>query len=146
MAEALGVTRGAVSQWMAPARAGGVPALRRRKAPGRRPKPSPQQVARLPELQSRGPAAYGFSGEVWTRARVTQISKQELGVSYDPSQVGRILKGWGWSRQKPALRSTQRDEAAIADWRERRFPELKKRDCAPILPTCLELCEIRQTV
>ena len=51
----------------------------------------------------------------------------EFGVSYDPSQVGRILKGCGWSLQKPALRATQRDADAIREWRERRFPELKKR-------------------
>lgn len=53
--------------------------------------------------------------------------EREFGVSHDPSQVGRILKGCGFSRQKPALRATQRDEDAIRDWRERRFPALKKR-------------------
>ena len=48
-------------------------------------------------------------------------------MSYHPSQVGRILKDCGWSLQKPALRAAQRDEDAIRDWREQRFPELKKR-------------------
>ena len=36
------------------------------------------------------------------------------------------LRSCGWSQQKPALRSAQRDEDAIEDWRERRFAELKK--------------------
>ena len=126
MAEALGVTRGAVSQWVGQARAGGSQALRRRKAPGRQPKLSAQQRAQLPELLGRGPAAYRFSGEIWTRWRVGQVVQRGFGVVYDPSQVGRILKGCGWSRQKPARRATQRNEAAIADWRGRRFPELKK--------------------
>ena len=85
-----------------------------------------RQRERLPELLAQGPAAYGFSGEVWTRNRVVRVIEQEFGVSYDPSQVGRILRSCGWSQQKPALRSTQRDEDAIEDWRERRFAELKK--------------------
>lgn len=33
----------------------------------------------------------------------------------DPSQVGRILKRYGFSLQKPALRASQRDEEAIRD-------------------------------
>ncbi len=101
--------------------------MRRRTHPGGQPKLNDRQRGQLPELLARGPAAYGFGGEVWTRGRVGQVIEQEFGVSYDPSQVGRILRGCGWSPQKPALRSTQRDEAAIQDWRERRFAELKKR-------------------
>lgn len=127
VAAALGVTKGAVSQWVSQARAGGVAALRQRQHPGGRPKLNDRQRGQLPELLARGPGVYGFSGAVWTRGRVAQVIKQKFGVSYDPSQVGRILKGCGWSRQKPALRSAQRDEAAIQDWRERRFADLKKR-------------------
>ena len=126
VAAALGVTGGAVSQWVSKARQGGVPALRRRQHPGGQPKLNDQQRGQIPELLTRGPAAFGFNGEVWTRGRVAQVIEREFGVSYDPSQVGRILRGCGWSRQKPALRSTQRDEDAIQDWRDRRFGELKK--------------------
>ena len=118
--------RGAVSQWVSKARQGGVAALRRRQHPGGQSKLDDRQRERLPELLAQGPAAYGFSGEVWTRSRVVRVIEQEFGVSYDPSQVGRILRSCGWSQQKPALRSTQRDEDAIEDWRERRFAELKK--------------------
>ena len=125
-AAALGVTRGAVSQWVSQARQGGIAALRRRQRPGGQSKLDDRQRERLPELLSQGPAAYGFSGEVWTRGRVVRVIEQEFGVSYDPSQVGQILKGCGWSQQKPALRSVQRDEVAIGEWRERRFAELKK--------------------
>ena len=127
VAAALGVTGGAVSQWVSKARQGGVPALRRRQHPGGMSKLNDQQRGQIPELLIRGPAAFGFNGEVWTRGRVAQVIEQEFGVSYDPSQVGRILRGCVWSRQKPALRSTQRDENAIQDWRDRRFTELKKR-------------------
>ena len=127
VAEALGVARGAVSQWVSRARRGGAEALRRRKPPGGQSKLNGAQLARLPGLLERGPAAFGFCGEIWTRGRVAQVIEGEFGVSYDPSQVGRILKGCGFSLQKPTLRSAQRDEPAIREWRDRRFGELKKR-------------------
>ena len=107
----------------------GQPSLSRRRCqhPDRCTKLDDRQRERLTELLAQVPAAYGFGGEVWTRSRVVQVIEQEFGVSYDPSQVGRILWGCGWSHQKPALRSAQRDEVAIGEWRERRFAELKKR-------------------
>ena len=65
IAEALGVSKGAVSQWMKRARDGaGAEALKRRPAPGARPRLSEQQRARLPELLARGAEAHGFRGDV----------------------------------------------------------------------------------
>ena len=78
-------------------------------------------------MLERVPSASEFCGEIWTRRRVAQVIEREFGVSYDPSHVGRILKGCGFSLQKPALRTAQRDEEAIREWRDRHFGELKKR-------------------
>ena len=51
IAEALGVSKGAVSQWMKRARHGGGPqALKRRPAPGASPRLSEEQRMKLPEL------------------------------------------------------------------------------------------------
>ena len=127
VAAALGVPPGAVSQWVRTARQGGPQALRHRRPTGSPPKLSPGQRARLPELLALGPSSFGFSGEIWTRQRVAQVIREQFGVSYHPAHVGRILRSCGFSLQKPALRAAQRDEEAIRDWRERRFPELKKR-------------------
>jgi transposase len=125
IAEALGVSEGAVSQWMARARNVGPAALRRRPPPGAPRRLSPEQLARLPELLHRGPPAYGFRGELWTRSRVAAIIRLEFGVSYHPRHVGRLLNVIRWSPQKPARRARQRDEAAIARWREDTWPAIK---------------------
>ena len=128
MTEALGVTRGAVSQWVSRARDGGAEALRRREPPGEgQSKLNAAHWPGFPDCWSWGPPPQGFAGEIWTRRRVAQVIEREFGVSYDPSHVGRILKGCGFSLQKPALRTAQRDEEAIREWRDRRFGELKKR-------------------
>jgi transposase len=127
IAEALGVSAGAVSQWLKHARVEGAEALRHHKGSGAKPRLTPEQVAQLPALLKRGAESFGFRGNVWTQPRVAAVIKREFGVSYHPSHVGRVLKGLGWSRQKPVERATQRNEAAIEHWRTITWAALKKK-------------------
>jgi transposase len=127
IAEALGVTQGAVSQWLKRGREGGVEGLRHRPPPGATARLSSAQRDQLLELLARGAESFGFQGDVWTQPRVAALIRDWFGVSYDPSQVGRILKACSWSRQKPVHRATQRNEEAIRRWKEERWPEIKKR-------------------
>jgi len=127
IAAALGVTKGAVSQWLKWVREGGIEALRRRKVPGAPPKLTSQQRSHLPELLAQGGQAFGFRGDLWTQPRVAELVRRQFGVSYHPSQIGRILRACGWSRQKPVHRASQRDEAAIQRWREEEWPRIKKK-------------------
>ncbi len=126
IAEALGVSEGAVSQWMKRAREAGPQALRRRPPPGAPRRLSADQLARLPELLHRGPAAYGFRGELWTRTRIAAVIRLEFGVSYHPRHVGRLCHEIRWTPQKPTRRARQRDEAAIVQWREETWPAIKR--------------------
>lgn len=127
IAEALGVTPGAVSQWMKDVRENGVEALRSRKGGGPKRKVTEEQLQQLPDLLEAGPEAYGFRGDVWTRGRVGTVIEEEFGVSYSETHVGRLLKEIGWTRQKPKEQASQRDEAEIESWREETWPELKKK-------------------
>jgi transposase len=127
IATALGVTQGAVSQWLCRGKeGGGIEALHRRKAPGAIPRLTPEQRARLPELLARGAEAHGFRGEVWTCQRVAEVIRKEFGVRYHPAHVSRLLKASRLSLQKPARRADQRDEEAIERWKQERWPSLKK--------------------
>src|SRR5918998_6664277 len=110
IAEALGVSAAAVSQWLKRARQDGLQALRRRPPPGAPRRLAPDQLARLPGLLRRGPEAYGFRGQVWTRKRVAQVVRVAFGIVYHPTHVGRLLKALRWSPQKPMRRARQRDE------------------------------------
>jgi transposase len=127
IAEAMGVTPAAVSQWMKRAREGGVSALRTRSGSGAKPQLTAAQLDRLPEFLGAGAGAYGFRGEVWTRARVGAVIRKEYGVSYSDVHVGRLLRRIGWSLQKPVERATQRDDEAVERWQEETWPELKKK-------------------
>ncbi len=80
IAEALGVSKGAVSQWMKRARQGGVRALKRRPAPGALPRLSEEQRAKVPELLARGQPAHGASGGRCGRAGgLPRLSKKSSG-------------------------------------------------------------------
>jgi transposase len=127
IAEALGVSKGAVSQWMRLGREGGVEGLKRKIAPGAPRRLSEQERAELPEFLARGAPAHGFRGEVWTCQRVAEVIHRHFGVRYHPAHVSRLVRALGLSLQKPERRASQRDEEAIERWKEERWPELKKR-------------------
>jgi transposase len=127
IAEALGVSKGAVSQWFKKADREGVEALRKRKGGGRKPRLSAAQINPLPVLLNQGAEHFGFRGEVWTRARVAAVIKKVFGVTYSRTHVGWLLEKIGWSWQKPLARASQRDEAALERWRSETWFELQKK-------------------
>jgi transposase len=127
IANALGVTEGAVSQWLARAKQTGVSALYSRKAAGPTPRLTAGQRAQIPALLSQGAESYGFRGDLWTRERVAMVVQREFGVKYSPQHIGRLLRACGWTPQKPVKRATQRNEEAIQRRQNERWPEIKKR-------------------
>jgi transposase len=127
IAAALGVREETVSRWLARARDGGPEVLRARPAPGQPCKLSPDQKRLIPELLWHGPEAYGFRGQVWTRARIARVIEEEFGIGYHKGHVGRLLQELGWTPQVPIRRALQRDEGAIRRWRDEVWPDLLRR-------------------
>jgi transposase len=127
IAEALGVSPKSVSRWFARARDGGPEGLRAHPSPGPPPKLSAAQKRLIPEFLWHGAEAYGFRGEVWTCARITQVIEEEFGVRYHKGHVGKLLQELRWTPQVPIRRALQRDEDAIRRWRAEVWPELRRR-------------------
>jgi transposase len=127
IAEALGVSKMAVSQWMRTAATQGIESLQARSRSGAPRRLTDAQLGELPELLSHGAEAYGFRGEVWTCARVGKVIEREFEVMYDKSHVSRLLKQLNWTPQKPVERASQRNEAVIDHWRKEVWIELKKK-------------------
>lgn len=134
IAEALGVTRGAVSQWIKRGKEAGPEALHSRRGGGPKPRLSEDQLTELRAHLAQGAEHFGFRGDVWTQPRVAKLIKRMFGVAYHPGHVGRILKKLGWSRQKPITRASQRNEAAIERWRTEKWIELEKKPGAKDAP------------
>lgn len=127
IAAALGVTPGAVSQWLKRGRERGEEGLRRHPAPGPTPKLSPAQLAQLLALLERAAEAYGFRGQVWTCKRIAEVIRHTFGVTYHPAHVSRLLHTLRQSVQRPHARAAQREGPAIAAWWRERWPALEKK-------------------
>jgi putative transposase len=136
IAAALGVTTGAVCQWVKRAEEGGDSgreALRRRKAPGGKATeklPRPHLLAHLTRLLESAPQegaeAFGFIGKQWTLSRVQVALAETLGVLYHRSHVHRLLRQAGFTPQLPETKATQRDEERIKEFRGREWRRLKR--------------------
>lgn len=126
IAEALGVSRAAVSQWIGLSKTDAE--AWRAKAQGHRPSKLPAaQLSLIPELLSHGAEAYGFRGQLWTCARVAEVIREEFGITYHKAHVARLLKALKLTPQLPVERDERRDEEAISKWRVEVWPMLKKR-------------------
>ena len=127
IARALGVTEGAVSQWMKSGREGGKEALKAYPAKGATPRLRAEQQAQIPAVLAKGAPAYGFHGEVWNSRRLAKAIKEEFGVSYHPDHCGHLARKLGYSLQKPVERATQRNEGGIEHGKAHHWPDLKKK-------------------
>ncbi|KAA0209692.1 hypothetical protein EDM80_14235, partial [bacterium] len=87
IAEALGVTHGAVSQWLAFGRKHGWHGLQPKSRRGQGARLSSEQLRSLPQLQAQGAEAHGFVGPVWTARRVARVIERQFGVRYHPNHV-----------------------------------------------------------
>ncbi len=99
IAEALGVTCGAVSQWVKRIREvpdeSAVEVLRRRKPTGAPSHLSASQRQELSLLLARGARTWGYHSDIWTYRRVADVIERAYGVRYHESYVGRLLKACG---------------------------------------------------
>lgn len=127
IARRFGVTHGAVSHWKKAYRRDGPEGLKASRHPGPKPKLTDKQRDQLARMLLKGARAHGYRTELWTLSRVAEVIRRRWGVSYDPSGVWHVLRNMGWSCQKPERRARERDEEAIAAWRKKKWPRIKKR-------------------
>ena len=125
----LGVTRQAVGNWMRAHRRGGDQALgaRRRGRRGGHTKlteAQQQKIARL--IAGKNPDQLKLPGFLWTRALVRDLIRRELSVELGEDTVGRYLRAWGFSPQKPMRRAYEQSSEAVRQWLEERYPEIEK--------------------
>lgn len=126
IARALGLTEGWVSRTLRKYKQNGEAGLAWRKPHGPACRLTGEQLKELVQELNKGAQNHGFTGEVWTRARVKAVIEKLFGVSYDPTQVGRILKKAGWSLQKPTKKARQQNAQKVQQWKQQELPELKK--------------------
>jgi transposase len=64
---------------------------------------------------------------LWSRHAVQQLIKDRFTVSYTLQGVGKLLKDWGFTPQRPAKRAIERNDEAVKKWKEVEYPQLASR-------------------
>lgn len=130
VARHVGVHRQSVNRWVRASEKQGRDGLRQAGRAGRKPRLSETQLKRLEERLKQGAEVAGYETNLWTLERVAELIEQDFGVEYHAGHVSWLLKKLGWSCQRPVGKALERDEAAIKQWKKRRWPELKKKPSA----------------
>ncbi len=113
-------------QWHQLWREGGVDALNSRGPGGSPCRLSPRCLEKLVVYLEQGPAAHGWvEDQVWTAARVVTLIGRKFHVTYSVSGATRSMHRLGFSPQAPARRVAERDEVAVAVWKEVTWAEVK---------------------
>src|SRR5207245_1570018 len=72
---------------------------------------------------------------LWTREAVQQLLARRFGVHVSVWTVGRYLRAWGLTPQKPVRRAYEQNPAAVRRWLKKEYPAIRaqaKREKAEI--------------
>src|SRR5579884_1456778 len=126
VATTLGLHRKTVYGWLAKYREGGPDALRAKPVPGRPPKLTDTQIARLYALiVGQDPRQLSFAFALWTRDMVREVIRREFAVALSPVSVGRLLRTMGLSPQRPLHRAYEQDPEAVTRWKTEDYPAIR---------------------
>ena len=127
VARDLRVTEGSVRRWRRAWRDGGTEALKSR-GPVSRERLSAQQWARLERELHRGPLAHGFAGDQrWTLGRIKTLIGKLFQIGYTVEGTSKLMRRHGWSAQVPVRQALERDDEAVAVWKDQVWPDIKAR-------------------
>jgi transposase len=136
-ARTFGVSRQSVNNWMKNCLSGGLRRLRSRRR-GRPPvqRLAPHQAATAVRLiTDRCPDQLKLPFALWTREAVGELLARRFSVQVSVWTVGRYLRRWGFTPQKPVRRAYERDPEAVRRWLREKYPAIRaraKRDGAEI--------------
>ena len=132
VADLFGVTRQAVGKWWSSYKDGGLPALRMK---SRRPKSADdggslkgwQASSIVRTIMRKTPDQLEFSFMLWTREAVAELIYDRFQVRLSKWTVGRLLKKWGMSPQKPVKRAYEQQPEAVKSWIDEEYPKIARK-------------------
>ena len=103
----------------------GLNAGRRGRRQGEQKPLTPRQEARLRRtIIHRCPEQVALPGLVWTRPQVRQLIRDWYGIGLSLVTIGKYLRSWGLSPQKPVRRAYEQDPAKVTEWLEVTYPAI----------------------
>lgn len=128
IAQLFGITRQALGKWVKRYRENGSKALKAKRQG--RPKGGsllPWQAAQIAKtVIDRTPEQLKFPFYLWTREAIVQLIEQRFDKRLSIWTVGRYLKRWGFTPQKPLRQAIERDPVKVKKWLEKDYPAIRK--------------------
>jgi len=129
IANLFGVTEQAVCKWMKRYREGGIRRLKARK----RGRPSvekllPWQAAQIVKIIiSRYPNQIRLPFYLWIRQAVVMLIEKKFRIHLSLWTIGRYLKRWGFTPQKPVRRAFEQNPKEIKRWLKNEYPAIHRK-------------------
>ncbi len=122
----------AVNNWWKIYREHGMPGLRMK---SRRPKSADeggklkgwQCSSIVRTIMSKTPDQLEFGFMLWTRDAVAELIKDRFKVCISKWTVGRLLRQWGMSPQKPVKKAYQQQPELVKEWLDREYPRIARK-------------------
>jgi transposase len=131
VATVLGVSPKTVWRWVDAVRrngSGGLKAAKRGRRPGEQKALDPKQEARIRRaVLGKFPDQVALPGLVWTRPQVRQLMRDWFGIGLSLVTIGKYLRSWGLSPQKPIRRAYEQNPEAVAAWLAEEYPKIQAR-------------------
>jgi transposase len=128
VAKSFGIYRTSIYKWLRAHKKRGREALKSTTAKGPTPKLTQVQKNQVRRwIIGKDPRQYGFDFGLWTRSIVAQMIQDKFEVSLTLPSIGHLLTSLEITPQKPLRRAYERDEKEIKQWKEEKYPELRKR-------------------
>ncbi len=131
VATVLGVSPKTVWRWVNAFDRNGNKALKagkRGRRPGEQKALDPKQEARVRRaVVGKYPDQVALPGLVWTRPQVRQLVRNWFGIGLSLVTIGKYLRSWGLSPQKPIRRAYEQNPEAVARWLAEEYPAIEAR-------------------
>ena len=126
VARRFGATRTAALYWHRTWKKKGNAGLKSKGKPGFASRLTEEKRRRFRRAIEQGPEHHGFETQLWTLSRLAAVMQKITGVRFGHNHTWEIVRSLGFTCQKPRVKARERDEKAIAEWKAKRLPGLKK--------------------
>lgn len=131
LAEAVGISLSAARRWRKAHETGGLKALRPqvrgRKYGTNHKLPQDQEQQLQKWIIDQTPDQLKLDFALWTRKAIVQLIKEHFHIKMTLQGIGKYLKRWDFTPQKPIRHAYARDEKEVQDWKETIYPGIVKR-------------------
>jgi transposase len=128
VARLFGVAPQTICGWVKAYRLQGQEALKsKRKGRPKGGKLQPWQAAQIAKtVIDHHPEQLKLPFYLWTREAVALLIKRRFGLQLSVWTVGRYLKRWGFTPQKPARRAWEQNPEQVRQWLEKEYPNIRR--------------------